>query len=67
MVLAIYNITYISCDTHNAEQSVKIWTLFVRVPQGTVDFMRRGGTFTALTALTLQLGVAAQSHSLEVV
>lgn len=31
-----------------------------------MDFVRRGGTFAAFTALALQLGMAAQAHSLEV-
>ena len=50
---------------------MKIIALFVSiqsVPQGTVDLTGWGWTpFAALAALALQLGVAAQSHPLEVV
>lgn len=57
--------------THNAEQPVKIFALLVSidsVPQGGVDLMGGGrAPLAALTALALQLGVAAQSHSVEVV
>lgn len=50
---------------------MKIVALFVRihsVPQGAVDLTGWGGTpFAAFTALSLQLGVAAQSHLMEMV
>lgn len=61
----------LSIVTHHAEQPVKINAFFVglrSVPQGTVDLTGRGGTpFTALAALALQLGMAAQSHPMQVV
>ena len=47
---------------------MKIWALFTGVSQRAVDLMRRGGTpFAALTTLTLQLCMAAQSHPVKVV
>lgn len=58
-------------NTYNAQQPVKIFALFVGidpVPQGGVDLMGGGrAPLAALTALALQLGMAAQSHSVEVV
>ncbi len=66
-----YSFVHIFAETHNAEQPMKIVTLFVgihSVPQGAVDLAGRGGTpFAALTALALQLGMAAHSDPLEVV
>lgn len=50
---------------------MKIIALFFdihSVPRGTVDLTGRGWTpFAAFTALALQLGMASQSQSLEVV
>lgn len=50
---------------------MKIIALFVSihsVPQGALDLTGWGGTpFAALAALALQLGMAAQSHPVEVV
>lgn len=57
--------------THNAEQPMRVVTLFFRihsVSQGGHDLTGWGRTpSAALTALTLQLGVAPQDHPLELV
>lgn len=58
-------------STYNAEKSVRVIALFFRihsVSQGGCDLTGWGRTpFAALTALTLQLGVASQDHPLELV
>lgn len=58
-----YSFVHIFAETHNAEQTMMIVTLFVSihsVPQGAVDLPGwRGTPFAALTALALQLGMTA--------
>lgn len=62
---------HVSAETHNVEQSMKIWALFPSihsVPRGTVDLAGWSrASFAAPAALALQFGMAAQSHPVQVI
>lgn len=71
LVIQLLNVANIFVSTHDAEQPVKVLALFFRihsVAEGGCDLTGWGqAPFAALTALTLQLGVASQAHSRELI